>query len=252
MSEARKLERAYSSPEIVHQRYRALLALNMRPGEWFLDAGCGPGLLSEAVARQVGSEGRVLAVDRSDEMLKLAAERCRELSWVELRKGKIQRFDEGDGLFDAVACTQVLLYVEDVAGALAEMHRVLKPGGRLVIVETDWRSCVLNSSDFVLTEAMIKAWDDAVASPNLPVKLAPLLRSQGFDAVSVEAIPVLNTSLLEDGYSIDIIGWFARKAVEQGVASEAQAQDWLQDLQEKSRRGEYFFCVNRFLFSAVK
>jgi SAM-dependent methyltransferase len=171
---------------------------------------------------------------------------------VELRKGLIRHFDEADGLFDALACSQVLLYVEDVAGVLAEMHRVLKPGGRLVIVETDWRSCVLNSSDFALSEAMIKAWDDAVVSPNLPVKLMPLLRSLGFNAVSVEPIPVLNTSLLEDGYSSDIIGWFARKAVEQGAASESQAHDWLQDLQEKSRRGEYFFCVNRFLFSAVK
>jgi SAM-dependent methyltransferase len=185
-------------------------------------------------------------------MLELAQARCRDLPWVELRKGSIQHLDEADGLFDALACAQVLLYVKDVAAALAEMHRVLKPGGRLVIVETDWRSCVLNSSDFALTEAMIGAWDDAVASPNLPVSLMPLLRSQGFNAVGVEPVPVLNTSLLEDGYSIDIIGWFARKAIEQRRASESQAQHWLEDLYEKSRRGEYFFCVNRFLFSAVK
>ena len=45
--------------------------------------------------------------------------------------------------FDAVVCTQVLLYVPHVQTALEEMHRVLKPGGRIVVIETDWRGLVL-------------------------------------------------------------------------------------------------------------
>lgn len=252
MNEARRLERAYGSPEIAHQRYRTLLALNMQPGEWFLDAGCGPGLLAQDAARLVGETGRVLAVDKSADMLALARGRCADLPWVELSHGSIEHFDEADERFDALACTQVLLYIEDVPAALAEMRRVLKPGGRLVLVETDWRSCVMSSDDFDLTETLIKAWDESTASPNLPVRLAPMLRSLGFTAVRVEPIPVLNTSLLQDGYSIDIIGWFARKAVRQGRVSESRAEAWLADLHERSRGGEYFFCVNRFLFSAVK
>ena len=110
----------------------------------------------------------------------------------------------------------------------------------------------MNSSDFDLTETMIRAWDDAVASPNLPVRLGPMLRSLGFSAVRVEAVPVVNASLLPDGYSSDIITVFTRKAIEQGRTSRAQAEAWLEDLRRKSRQGEYFFCVNRFLFSAVK
>jgi ubiquinone/menaquinone biosynthesis C-methylase UbiE len=55
------------------------------------------------------------------------------------------------------------------------MHRVLKPGGRIAIIETDWRGTVLNSFDDSLTRKMLAAWDDAVSSPNLPVKLGPLM-----------------------------------------------------------------------------
>lgn len=252
MIEARSIERTYRSPEITHQRLRTLEALNIQPGEAVLDAGCGPGLLTEELARLAGGEGRILAVDKSDDMLALARERLRDLPSVELEQASIERLGESNQSFDAVACTQVLLHIENVAGVIAEMHRLLKPGGRFVIIETDWRGCVLSSSDFGLTETMINAWDDAMPSPNLPVRLAPMLRSAGFGAVRVEPVPVLNTSLVPDGYSKDIIHWFTRKAVEQGRVTEVQAEAWLRDLYQKAARGEYFFCVNRFLFSAVK
>lgn len=252
VNDARSVERAYRSPEIGHQRFQTLKALNIRPGERILDAGCGPGLLAEELARLTGSDGQVVAVDKSRNMLALAKERCRELPWVEFKEGSIERLDQADGSFDAAVITQVLLYVRDVPGVLKELHRVLATGGRLALVETDWRSCVLNSDDFELTETMIKAWNDGVPSPNLPVHLTSMLRSCGFKAIHVEPIPVLNTSLLPDGYSGDMMKWFARKAVEQGKASEGQARGWLDDLQQKARDGDYFFCVNRFLFTAIK
>lgn len=250
--EARRVERAYQSPEITHQRFRTLEALAVRPGETILDAGCGPGLLTADLARLTGEHGRVLAVDKSADMLALARARCDGMSQVEFRQAEIERLEDPDAGFDAAVCTQVLLYVADVPAALAEMHRLTRPGGRLAVVETDWRGCIVNSGDSALTETMIKAWDDAVPSPNLPARLAPMLRSAGFRAVRVEAVPILNTSLRPDAYSADIIRWFHRKAVQQGRVDDARARGWLEDLHRKAERGEYFFCVNRFLFSAVK
>jgi arsenite methyltransferase len=129
-STARAIERSYSSPEIAHQRFETLRALNAGAGERILDAGCGPGLLTAALAMQVGETGRVLGVDRDPEMLAVAAERCRSLPAVELREADITRLDAGDGAFDAASCTQVLLYVEDVPAMLAAFRRMLRPGGR--------------------------------------------------------------------------------------------------------------------------
>lgn len=250
-NDARSVERTYMSPEIAHQRFRTLEAVGVRPGERVLDAGCGPGLLTRELARLAGAAGRVLAVDKSAEMLAVAGERCRGMAQVELRNAPIECLEEADGSFDVIACTQVLLYVADVPALLAGMHRLMAPGGRIAVVETDWRSCVLNSDDPALTEQMIRAWDHAVPSPNLPARLGPMLRTAGFKAVRIEPVPVLNTSLAAGGYSPDMIRLFSRKAVEQGRVDEPRARQWLADLYGKAERGEYFFCVNRFLFSAV-
>lgn len=251
-STARNVERVYQSPEIAQQRFRTLQALGIRPGEAVLDAGCGPGLLTAELARLAGDQGRVLAVDKNPDMLALARERCAGLPWVELRQASIERLEDPDASFDAVSCTQVLLYLNDVPAVLAEMHRAMRPGARLAIVETDWRGCVLSGDDPAITETMIRAWDDAVPSPNLPVRLPAMLCAAGFEAIRVEPIPILDTSLPSSGYSSDMIRWLSRNAVAQGAVDESRARAWLDDLHRQAERGEYFFCVNRFLFSAVK
>lgn len=250
--DARRVERAYLSPEITHQRFCTLKALSVQPGDAVLDAGCGPGLLAAELARQAGDAGRVLAVDKSDGMLALARERCKGMPQVELRQSTIEELAADEASFDAVACTQLLLYISDAAGVLARMRDLLKPGGRIAIVETDWRGCVLNSDDADLTEALIRAWDEVVPSPNLPARLAPMLRAAGFVAVRVEAIPIVDTSLVPGGYSSDMIRWLRRNAVDRERVDAGRARAWLDDLERKAGQGEYFFCVNRFLFSAVR
>lgn len=251
-NDARSLEQTYLSPEITHQRFRTLQALGVRPGDRILDAGCGPGLLTAELARLSGESGQVLAVDKNGDMLALARERCARLPQVSFREGPIESFESDEAAFDAIACTQVLLYIEDVPRVLAALHRLLRRGGRMVVVETDWRGCVVSSEDFDLTEEVIRAWDDAVPSPNLPVRLAPMLRSAGFNAVRIEPIPILDTSLLPGGCSQSMIDVFIHKAVGQGRVEESRAREWREALHGQAQRGAYFFCVNRFLFSAVK
>jgi arsenite methyltransferase len=249
---ARRTERNYLAPEIVAQRVRTHDALAPRAGEHVLDVGCGPGLLAHDLALSVGPEGQVHGVDKSAAMIALAKARCRDLPQATFAEGIAESLDTGDASVDAVACTQVLLYVPEVATALEEMRRVLKPGGRLAIIETDWRGLVLNSSDPDLTARIAAAWDDAVPSPNLPSRLGPLLRNHGFAAIRVEAVPILNTSLSPGTFSSGTIRWIARAAEKQGVVDEEQAEAWLDDLRRLDRDGAYFFCVNRFLFSAVR
>ncbi|MFQ5545297.1 MAG: methyltransferase domain-containing protein, partial [Acidiferrobacterales bacterium] len=197
---------------------------------------------------QVGTGGRVTGIDKSEAMLKLARQRCADLSQVELTQGVAESLSAEDQSFHALACTQVLLYIPDVRQALNEMRRVLKPGGRIAVVETDWRGAVLNSNEQALTRKITRGWDDAVPSPNLPVQLGPLLREHDFSAIRVEAIPVLNTSYAPDGFSVSMTKSIAASAQERGVVSEAQARTWLDDLERLEWEGAYFFCVNRFLF----
>ncbi|TFH46586.1 MAG: methyltransferase domain-containing protein [Lysobacterales bacterium] len=250
--ESRKTERSYLAPEVVRQRMRTLEALSARAGERIVDVGCGPGLLVRDLAVEVGPEGRVIGVDSSLPMLELAERRCADLPQAEFIEGNAEILPGDNATFDAATCTQVLLYIANIDKALEEIHRVLKPGGRIAIIETDWRGAVLNTTDAALTGKMFAAWDQTVPSPNLPVRLGPLLRQHGFTAVRVEAIPILSTSYLAEGWSVVMLNQFARLARESGMVSEAECQKWLDELERSSKEDAYFFCVNRFLFSAVK
>jgi hypothetical protein len=78
------------------------------------------------------------------------------------------------------------------------------------------------------------------------------MKAQGFSAVSVDAFPIVNTSYTPGSWSIDMLEQFARYAREQGAVSAADSEAWLDDLQDKGAEGSYFFCVNRFVFTAVK
>jgi len=106
----------------------------LRPGERVLDVACGTGLVTFRAADAVGKEGEVVGTDISDAMVetcqRLAAERG--AAHASFARMEAEALDLPDGGFDAVLCGLGLMYVTDFQGAIREMHRVTKPGGRAV------------------------------------------------------------------------------------------------------------------------
>ena len=96
------------------------------------DLGCGTGQLSAVLAPFVG---RVVAVDRSTEMLQAARRRLRECANVEVRRGELEAVPVIDAALDAATLVLVLHHVSNPAVVLKEAARVLKPGGRLLICD---------------------------------------------------------------------------------------------------------------------
>ena len=158
-------ERGYMMPEIVMTRARTMTALQIQAGERVLDVGCGMGLMTREVALAVGPEGRVVGVDSSEPMLSLARRRCADQPHVELVNSSATTLEMPDDSFDVVVCMQLLLYLPDVVAALREFRRVLGPAGRIAIIETDWRSTLLNASDQETTRHLLDSWEASVASP---------------------------------------------------------------------------------------
>ena len=249
---AELIERSYRTPEIVNQRLRTLRALALASGESVLDAGCGTGLLLEQEALSVGSGGRAEGVDFSADMLAHARRRCDGLEQVNLQQGSVESMPFEDASFDALSCTQTLLYVKDMDKALTEFYRLLRPHGRIAVIETDWSGAIINSHDQVLTRKILDSWGSSVINPNLPRRLRPLLRQFGFKALHVEAIPVLNASYADNSFSANMLHNFVSTARKQNVISETESTAWLEGIERLVEKDEYFFCVNRFLFSAVK
>jgi len=96
------------------------------------DLGCGTGAVASAIAPFVA---RLIAVDRSGEMLQAARRRLRDLPTAEVRRGELEALPIADGELDAATLILVLHHLPDPAAALAEAYRVLKSGGRLVIAD---------------------------------------------------------------------------------------------------------------------
>src|SRR5438045_4830827 len=117
-----RMERMYCSPPIAEQRSRTRAALAAKPGERGLDIGCGIGLLSCELAREVGVSGSMVAVDASDAMVDAARERAaKEGLKIECQVRDATALEYPPASFDFAAAVQVYLYVKDIERALASV-----------------------------------------------------------------------------------------------------------------------------------
>ncbi len=100
-----------------------------------LDVACGPGASTVAAAESVGPEGLVVALDSSQQMLRMAGERAAEhgLENVELKLGDMAQLDFPSGSFDAVISVLGLFFVPDMPALVSTLWGILKPGGQLAI-----------------------------------------------------------------------------------------------------------------------
>ncbi|WP_090764002.1 class I SAM-dependent methyltransferase [Nonomuraea maritima] len=114
---------------------RLATAVRPRPGDRILDVGCGTGYLTRVLSPVVGGRGRVTGVDPSPAMIQYAIRGAPANCGYLLGGGQSLPFP--DGSFDAVTAVLVLHHIPADARpeALAEMYRVLRPGGRLLVVE---------------------------------------------------------------------------------------------------------------------
>ncbi len=133
----KQLEALYRIGDAVRRRRLVRAALAAVPGDRILDVGCGPGFYCAELLEEVGPEGSIVGLDSSPPMLDLAARRCEGHGNVEFRQADATSLPVEDATFDAALCVQLLEYVPDVAACLAELHRALRPGGRVVVWDVD-------------------------------------------------------------------------------------------------------------------
>ena len=246
---SRRVESSYATPDVVEQRRIIVGALSLRPGRRVLDIGSGPGFLACEMAAAVGPSGSVTGIDPSQAMRSLAAGR-QAPAHVTFGPGNATDLPFDDGTFDVVTSTQVYEYVADMPRALAEACRVLRRGGRLLVLDTDWDSIVWASSDANRMRRILGAWDEHLADPYLPRRLAGLMADAGLEVTDCRAVPLLNTSYTENSYSAGLIGFITAFTPGRGGVTGDEARAWADDLTSLGR--DYFFSLNRYLFIASK
>jgi SAM-dependent methyltransferase len=242
---SRRIEATYTTPDVVEQRRAVRAALGLGHGETVLDIGSGPGLLACEMAAEVGALGSIEGVDPSESMLAIARGRRPPDSAAEIRfvAGDACALPFADERFDAVVATQVYEYVDDMPTALAEAFRVLRPGGRVLVLDTDWGSIVWRSGDAERMRRVLAAWDEHLVDPHLPRRLTGLLTAVGFSIARRAAIPLLNAGYDPNTYSAGLMDFIAAFIPGRQGLTENGARDWAEDL--KALADDYFFSLNR-------
>ena len=249
---SRRAEALYATPDFVEQRRATRAALALGSGENVLDIGSGPGLLACEMATDVGSLGSVHGIDPSESMLALARRRRRPEGVGEIRfvAGDACALPFEEEMFDAAVATQVYEYVQDMPAALGEAFRVLRPGGRLLVLDTDWGSMVWHSRDAERMRNMLAAWEEHLVDPHLPRRLTGLLSAAGFSVARRATIPLLNAGYDPNTLSAGMIGFITDFVPGRKGLDERDTRDWAKDL--TTLEDDYFFSLNRYLFLAVK
>lgn len=212
----------------------------LHPGMRLLDCGCGLGTITAGLAARV-APGEVVAVDRAEHQVALAARRAREedLPNVLAEVGDVAALRFADASFDAVHSHALLEHLTDPVAALCEMRRVLRPGSLLGVVVPDFGGFVLSPSEpgadaaFAYYTRMEAVHGDPLAGRNLGGHLV----SAGFRHIALTARYELHeprTELAE--FLAERIGASSEEDCGDGVASPAAAQEMARDLREWAGR----------------
>jgi SAM-dependent methyltransferase len=205
---------------------QVLKLAELRPGETVLDLGTGTGAVAILAATQVGTTGRIKAVDISPEMLMRAEERLRDLllTNIDLAEGRAEAIPADDGSIDAAVASLSLMYVIDRSAAAKEIARVLRPGGRFVGAvwggpeEADIVRFQQTAGGFAPTPPVQGVGPGALADPS---EFLSQLRAAGLDPKCEKVTTTFEFANFQDAW--DALAGVTAATLEPKVQEEAKA-----------------------------
>ncbi|HYH82113.1 MAG TPA: methyltransferase domain-containing protein [Longimicrobium sp.] len=232
-----------------HERMR------IAPGAVVLDVGCGPGTDTLPLAELVGPAGFVHGIDRDAEMVAEAERRAAEAGLagrVEHRAGDACALPWDDAAFDAVRCERLFLHLERPELATAEMVRVTRPGGRVVLMDTDWGTRSVDTPEVDLERRLARVLAErCMANGYSGRRLWGLLKAAGVGDLSLDLVP-----LHVDDY--DLWRLLSRmemafgEAVGAGVMTKDEVRRLDDSLREKDAAGTFFASTTVMLVAGTR
>lgn len=225
----------------------AFAPLQLRAGLRVLDVGCGTGDQLRIMAPLV-APGSAVGVDLSATLIARARQRTgAEPGHVSFQVGDACELPFADGAFDRVVANQVLLHLADPWRAVAEMRRVLAPGGLLSIGEWDWDSTCLAVTDRELGRRFTHLLCDQMSNGLIARELSWRLERHGFARVAVT--PQVRLSREPGAAHQWLIEPVTRELVRIGALTAEEGRVLLADLHERAVTGRYFLA--RTYYTAI-
>jgi ubiquinone/menaquinone biosynthesis C-methylase UbiE len=237
---------------IQRYKHRVRALLDLYPGQQVLDAGTGTGEDAQEVAKLVVPGGQVVGLDMSQIMIDEARLRMQDPS-LPLRfvQGDIQHLPFEAATFDRCYADRIFIHLPDPRAVLAELVRVTKPGGRILIAEGDHESQVLDTPYPEVTRRFFRFRSDGMLQPDIAHRLYALFQEAGLEDVQVEPMARLTT----DYETIRPVAHYIegmRTAQSCGVVTAEEAEQWILYLEEAMRTGRFFHAIMWFLTSGRK
>jgi ubiquinone/menaquinone biosynthesis C-methylase UbiE len=218
---------------------RSFELLVLAEGDQVLDVGCGTGDDARTIASRVPGVS-VVGIDASDDKIRDARAQSLGLPRpVDFRVADAYALPFDDETFDACRADRVFHHLVDPAKALAEMTRVTRPGGRVVVSDTDYDSLVVEASDPRLTKRILAHHTDRMECGRVGRRLPGLFRDATLDTVRVTPYAAVATEYDEEVLKLRDK---AERAASAGVVSPADAPRWVESLIEADRAGR-FVCA---------
>jgi ubiquinone/menaquinone biosynthesis C-methylase UbiE len=249
----RYLAALHALPDVRAYKARTLERLQLGSGLTVLDVGCGTGEDALSLARAVGSEGRVLAVDLSRTMLQAVRRRHRAAApdgesgqeAIRLACAGVLALPFADSSCDRCRADRVLQHVADGAQAVAEMTRVLRPGGLLLVCDTDWDTLIVDHPAQEMTRAVLRRCARSMTNGTIGRQLPRHCADAGLRDVGVEAL----TLIFRDLELADTVVGLRQATLGLAESGDVDLDDlagWLTQLEELQQRRRFFCAVTGF------
>jgi ubiquinone/menaquinone biosynthesis C-methylase UbiE len=246
------LELQQSLPFYQYYKQKTFDFLQLFEGASLLEVGCGTGEDAIALARRVGPTGKVIAIDRGQGMIERAIARSEGLQLpLEFLRADARQLPFADHTFDGARIDRTLQHIDDPQGAIAEMARVVRVGGRVVAIEPDWETLTVNSQNRQVTRRLLNFWCDNFPSGWVGRNLGKYFYQAELGEIQYSPKTLIMTDFALADRVLDLVRT-ARGATDAGVVSPGEAEDWLEELGESDRTGAFFSSFTVFIVAGVK
>jgi SAM-dependent methyltransferase len=228
------------------QKLKSCELLEPRPGARLLDVGCGTGDDARLLAARVAGGGRVVGIDASEAMISEARRRSEDQGLsVEFQVGDACGLEFADGSFDGCRADRVFQHLADPRPALAEMVRVACPGARIVVVDPDWETLILDHDYRAVTRKILNHECDTHRNGWSGRRLYSHFCDAGLTEVGVAADTWFTNNIAIVNATFHYPS-MVEEAVAAGVVSTQEAEAWLSHLQERVETERFFGSLTLF------
>lgn len=238
----------YEQMFVWREGHEALLKpLDLQQGSRVLDFGCGPGFVSMGMANLVGAKGHVYGVDLNEQFVQDATNRATDTSQVSFHAIKDEKIPLDNNLVNRALCKNVLEYVPSASSTLNEIRRVLEPGGRILVIDSDWRFVVVEPWGAERTARFFNAASVAFKTPEIGRVLRSRLLHSGFVSVDVYIQAGVDTT----GGSLSVLRNMASYASEFNSMPSDEVRELMSEAESAVENDNFLFTLPQFIVTGI-